>query len=555
MSIIKHTSAMLSERLETVSKLKNGILNILKKTPGSELPVCGNDIHGDCMLVSARASPEEAKSMYRPPPPVGPIFWCRGQSKCTDALLHQLFRSDFVKQLGRGLSGIPYVMQHPSIENGAIVNQSPYVLKLLFYKEKYNYSKCRRMAIFSSASLSQTKRPAVFKRQRVTILPGSNVEEEEDVARPENVDIQINNLLAEFAKETSLPFVNLPILSFSCTAPKALDIMMRHDAELELLRNELQLTRQGYLQYYTRTPRALPISVPGVANVKECKTRLEDLKSTYENRKRQYMIDFEEYLGSKYKRRKTGSSSSSTTTTQLYDQKGHLTYKYSNTPSVPRALVFLCEYASAGSLADYLQMNFTAKITLDSKFWRSILAQLFCTLHCLLNKWPAFRHNDLHPGNFLLHARQTSSQPYQFLLHAPVYAHDIPSTAVETLALQIEDCGFEGRLADFDFSTIDGCISNRKIHEESAAKHGISSAAHAYYDVHTFCNTMLCNEVPVPDDVLQLFHDIVPLTYRYPASRFGRLKLNDSKVYTTCWHILVHHPFFAPYRIGIPTGD
>jgi hypothetical protein len=117
-------------------------------------------------------------------------------------------------------------------------------------------------------------------------------------------------------------------------------------------------------------------------------------------------------------------------------------------------MVMYTEYAHGGTLKDWLR-KMGGRIT--DKVMADIIRQVIGTLKRLHEKYPEFRHNDLHLGNLL-----------------------------------IDDMGAKPRvmLTDFGLSRLTKTGSNPTVNNGRYANSGISSATSYKYDMHYFLNAL-----------------------------------------------------------------
>lgn len=128
-------------------------------------------------------------------------------------------------------------------------------------------------------------------------------------------------------------------------------------------------------------------------------------------------------------------------------QKDILTKRIINNVSV-----LISEWCTYGNLKLYL--NKESKLFRSNSFyWDILFFQIVSTLTIIQSVYPNFRHNDLHLKNILIQKTNPSLSEnylYQFRLQKQDYYFVIP------------DIGFQIRIWDYDWSSIDGLVSNRK---------------------------------------------------------------------------------------------
>ena len=498
------------------------------------------------------------------------------EMKIWDSFMEDLFRMDCVGPLVRGTYGHPYLMcRTPNIEEVVrslkpvkksgdrhnnnhnnenktqknneslhIEAKNRYVVKFVFYDDKHSEQKQQRQQKQqkqNSHGLKQQKiLPILHKQDPITILPEqSNNKIEDDTERPENADVIINTLLSADVRNGALPFVTLPIMSFVCSEGRVRDVMLRYDPELKKQREKLATAR---IQLWKATRSSPSYSSPfHFSSNSNSNSNSKSLSIQTQQQKQQLQQELQQEEDQEKKEDKYSKMLKDAEMQYNILQKQyriaerewlenfwqHLGRKRVRQSSNLNGgvLVYIAEYASLGSLS-----NYTMAHQCDIEVWRSILAQCFYALAFFQARWPQFRHNDLHPGNILLESVPQST--YAFAL---TRQHD----------LIIDNHAIEVRLWDFDYACIAGIQNNRKA--ESAAKFGISSQPHAYYDLHTLCNTLI-TEFELPPLIYSFLKELVPEQLRYARRRFCRLDINDRHIFTSPLAVLAHHPFFTCYR-------
>ena len=120
-------------------------------------------------------------------------------------------------------------------------------------------------------------------------------------------------------------------------------------------------------------------------------------------------------------------------------------------------------------------------------------------------------------------------------------------------------------------ATIQGILENPNLEEFAA--YGASSTPNRFFDMHLFLNNVLNLTQPtkegkehaafsIPTAVRDFIHDVIPAAYRIPENvRYGRLNMvqqeavlkDDAVRFKTPLEVLLHHPFFEPYRNIVPS--
>ena len=114
--------------------------------------------------------------------------------------------------------------------------------------------------------------------------------------------------------------------------------------------------------------------------------------------------------------------------------------------------VLVSEWCSYGNLRMYLKEN-SFLFRNNSFYWDIIFFQLIYTLTIIQSVYPNFRHNDLHLKNILVQKTNFESSQ-NFLYHLTINNQDYYYV--------IPDIGFQIRIWDYDWSSIDKMVVNKK---------------------------------------------------------------------------------------------
>ena len=140
--------------------------------------------------------------------------------------------------------------------------------------------------------------------------------------------------------------------------------------------------------------------------------------------------------------------------------------------------IMYSEYVNGGTLEDYIYKNITK---LRPIHFRVIVTQMLYNLYRLHEKYPSFRHNDLHAKNVLVNV-------------------DVPTLKTESykvgnMTLNVEDVGLKLLLNDYGLSTMKNII-NPSI-GGLRKEWGIDPKSHFMYDTHLFLNALflLCSGI------------------------------------------------------------
>lgn len=104
---------------------------------------------------------------------------------------------------------------------------------------------------------------------------------------------------------------------------------------------------------------------------------------------------------------------------------------------------------------------------------KSVMAQVIHNLYRIKQRFPGFRHHDLHSGNVLIRS---------------VPRKDI-QIKVQNTKFSIPNGGVEAVMIDFGFSVFPR-IKNPLVNESNYKNIGISRKSNEFYDLHFFLNTM-----------------------------------------------------------------
>jgi len=201
--------------------------------------------------------------------------------------------------------------------------------------------------------------------------------------------------------------------------------------------------------------------------------------------------------------------------------------------------VMYTEYANNGNLKEYMKNNSKKLLPIH---YRSIVTQVLYTLYKIHNKYPTFRHNDLHTENVLVN---TTLKPPK----AKMYK-------IGNTSLKIHDIGLQTLISDFGLSTLKGfkCppIDNDITFYKS--KYGIFRDSHPMYDVHFFLNDVYAstNNIPNAVEIRQFIERILKpeyigkesskvLEWRLRSSPLGHPNLPTFKQ-------IFNDRFFSPYK-------
>ncbi len=183
------------------------------------------------------------------------------------------------------------------------------------------------------------------------------------------------------------------------------------------------------------------------------------------------------------------------------------------------ANILLSEWCFYGSLDNFLKSISLKKI---NKYLETIIFQIIYTLMVIQQEYPNFRHNDLNLRNILVDRINKKSQfLYQIIYKDKEYSFEIPNF------------GFQTRLWDFDYSSIEGSIDNLKILGGEYKYYGIEQVQNRYYDLFSFCYELLSNyKNNINPEILdffdnQIFKKLELSNQSLVNKRFGRILINQ----------------------------
>lgn len=132
---------------------------------------------------------------------------------------------------------------------------------------------------------------------------------------------------------------------------------------------------------------------------------------------------------------------------------------------------------------------------------KSVMLQILYNLYRINQKFPGFRHHDLHGSNVLIR---------------PVPTKDIVIRLGENQSYKISNGGVEAVMIDFGLSVFPR-ITNPMVSPGGYEHVGISKKSHPLYDLHTFLNT-IWDKVSKPKNVderkiHQFIKSLIPTKY------------------------------------------
>tara|TARA_Y100000389_G_scaffold125756_2_gene123131 strand:+ start:8770 stop:10137 length:1368 start_codon:yes stop_codon:yes gene_type:complete len=196
------------------------------------------------------------------------------------------------------------------------------------------------------------------------------------------------------------------------------------------------------------------------------------------------------------------------------------------------------EYANNGTLRSFLKNN--NKNLLPIHF-RTIITQILHSLYKIQNKYPTFRHHDLHCENILINNKSPSR---------------VKLLKVYNSTLKVHDIGIQTLISDFGFSTIKG-IKNSEVDTFSyKSNYGIYRESHRMYDVQYFLNSIRQEiknlGLKSGTEALQFIERILPVEYLgKETSKIKDFRLRSSPLghpNLPSFKQVFNDRFFSPYK-------
>lgn len=203
------------------------------------------------------------------------------------------------------------------------------------------------------------------------------------------------------------------------------------------------------------------------------------------------------------------------------------------------------EFAKYGSFDKFLDIHEVNHVTLGILYF-----QILYTLAHIQNIYPGFRHNDLHPGNILIHANNTYSDTACYY----TYIYDNQKYYIPGLKYQIKLC-------DFDMANIIGMNYNAKVQLYNSERTGYRHSKNHYYDLHRLTLSLLkiragtykgiksrFESIAQDADIFALFERIVPNIYCTRPNVIRGQLIPDIE-YTSPHSALKHDAYFMRWTI------
>jgi serine/threonine protein kinase len=217
-------------------------------------------------------------------------------------------------------------------------------------------------------------------------------------------------------------------------------------------------------------------------------------------------------------------------TSDIYDETAQVEYS-------DKVHVIVTEWINSGNLKEYLEKH---KNNPNLPYLiKSIVFQMTYSLACLQKRWPAFRHNDLHPGNILIYSLPTNRGPYT-------------SYKYYDKIFRVPNYGVYCVITDFGLSEISTKVDNKMT--ERLTAYGIKPELNKYYDIHYLVNSIIITlKIDTTKKEYEWMNLIVPRDlqgYKKETVKEGRL---INKIHhTTPNSILSNTPVFSNYTQYVP---
>lgn len=169
-----------------------------------------------------------------------------------------------------------------------------------------------------------------------------------------------------------------------------------------------------------------------------------------------------------------------------------------------------------------------------------ILFQVLIVLVILQDKYPSFRHNDLHCGNVLI---QTIEAKKLFVMYTVLH---------QNYFLNVEECALRCLLWDFFFASMLEKDFRPQVKEICKIKNS-KICQNKYFDVHRFLDSLYsclidsdC-KTPFYTEIKEIIHSFIPIHLRNLShDEKMELKLFETELFTA-QHV-IEHSFFNVYR-------
>ena len=179
--------------------------------------------------------------------------------------------------------------------------------------------------------------------------------------------------------------------------------------------------------------------------------------------------------------------------------------------------------------------SFLTKKKVDPDEMKSIITQVILLLKMIREKYPSFRHNDLHLDNIMILKKRKS-------------------TKKKIGNVEFDDAKVEVKLMDFGLSTADWVI-NPIVKKASSFKtdYGIFPKSNPAYDMHLFFNSLYTSKGNIP--VKRLIESLFKPEYLVKESRVVKeFRLRSDVEHDLPTHDKVlKHPYFSTPKNSVKT--
>ena len=204
---------------------------------------------------------------------------------------------------------------------------------------------------------------------------------------------------------------------------------------------------------------------------KSCKKEVAIKQDTYENVKLEYDI-----------------------TNKLSPLSPHITKVY----AVDKCGLLYSEYYPGNSIIEWVTSN---KEHLRPIYIRNVIFQVLYTLRRIQQKYPKFRHNDMHGGNVLVNDREAARGYIKYTIDGASY--------------YVKNAGVSASIADFGFADMPGIRNPVILQNHMQNNWGLGPKSHPLYDAHLFLNSMhgMVSGVPALAATAKFIESVLPQAY------------------------------------------
>ena len=220
-------------------------------------------------------------------------------------------------------------------------------------------------------------------------------------------------------------------------------------------------------------------------------------------------------------------------TNKLVSLSPHITKVYAvNECNYDRGLLY-SEYYSGNSIEDWVMSR---SAHMRPIYIRNMIFQVLYTLRRIQQKYPKFRHNDLHTQNVLVNDRAIAKGYIKYTIDGAAY--------------YVKNAGVSASIADFGLSDMPG-IRNPEINSKNMKNEwGLGPRSHPLYDAHLFLNSVygIVLVVPSLSATKKFIESVLPLEYLGENSnqiQKFRLRYGNRHPGLPTIRKILKHPYFA----------